>query len=322
MPTVAATKYGIVGSNFGSSWTTARQTGNFATNQPSTTNSTALMVNRVNGKDGINYRITRAFLAFDLSAYAGQTITNLTLSFRQTTGTVAGGLGIAILKSTAQGSGSTFNNLTASDFYSTIDFSTSYADFVPYISSSNSNNVQPLTQAAMVDASSGSLRLVMVQGSNDNLNVTPTSDGTENGNWNTATSSSGFIPVLSFVATDWGEEINNVPLVSIEKINGVPRNTIDAVNILESTAAGAYFFYVADFFGSSSTWTKVWTSVNPPSDAAVGDILYTSDSLTTPIGANTDLAVGQYGPNGCTNLPTVIDTNSSGAITAIGCAPV
>ena len=324
MANVNATKYGVAGSSFGSSWTTARQTGDFVTNQPSTADSTALMVVR-GSRGGIQYRITRAFLAFDLSAYVGQTITNLTLTFRQTSNTVSGGLQIAILKSTAQGSGSTFSDLTTSDFYSTIDFSTEYANFIPFMSSSNSTNTQTLTTAANLDASSGFLRLVMVQLVNDKLDVTPTADQNENGNWNLDTSSSGFIPFLAFTATSWGEKINGVPVGTIEKVNGVIRNTIESINRFGGTD-GCFAFAITDS-NSPGSFVKVYSSIEP-STLDVDDVVYSEDSCTTPfvgLGSSYDYQT-QGGPvlSSCDNssIPTVIYINSDGEIIGIDCAPV
>jgi len=321
MPNVNATKYGKVGSTLVSSWTTARETGNFANNQETGANVTTVLAQR-GSKNGINYRVTRSFLAFDLSAYAGQTISNLTLNFRQTNGTVAGGLVIAILKSTAQGSGSTFSDLTTSDFFTTIDFSTEYATWIPFMSSANTNNVQPLNSAAMVDASSGSLRLALVQAQNDANDLQPSSDQTENGNWNLDTSSSGFIPFLAFTATNWGEKVNSVPITTIEKVNGVPRSTIESINRFDSTVAGSYFFWLGSFYNGQTPFVQVWTSVNPPSAVDVDDVLYTDATLNTPIGAGTEQLVGLYGPDDCGSIPTVISTNSDGEITSMGCAPV
>tara|TARA_R110000744_G_C19313304_1_gene556944 strand:- start:42 stop:1016 length:975 start_codon:yes stop_codon:yes gene_type:complete len=319
MPTIAATKYGVAGSSLISSWTSARETGTFVTNQPTTANSTALTVIR-GSKTGVNYRVIRAFLAFDLSAYAGQTITNLFLTFRQTTGTVSGGLEIAVLKSTAQGSGSTFSDLTTSDFYSTIDFSTEYANFIPYWSSVNSDNIQFLTDAAMVDASSGQLRLVIVQLVNDKLNVTPTSDQEENGNWNLDTGSSGFIPFLTFNATDLGEKVNSVPIGTIEKVNGVPRSTIESINRFD-LPDGSYAWKLYDVQSNSAS-TAAYTSVNPQ-DLAVGDVIYLNDSLTTVAANINEQLCGIYGwwdgSPYCSSSGTLVTTNTSGVITGFTC---
>jgi len=323
MPNVNATKYGIAGSTLVSSWTTARETGNFVTNQPSTANSTAVLVQR-GSKNGVNYRITRSFLAFDLSAYEGQTIIDLTLTFRQTTGTVAGGLEIAILKSTAQGSGSTFSDLTTSDFYSTVDFSTAYANWIPYISSVNSNNVQALTLAAMADASSGSLRLVIVQKSNDALNVTPTSNQTENGNWNLDTSSSGFIPFLTFTAVDWGEKVNSVPVATIEKVNGVPRSTIESINRYDLPSSGDVYVFKMYSIPNPPNNTSFGAYTNViPGNLALGDTLYLNSGLTT-VAANISAALAgidawSNGSPYCSANSTLITTNSSGVITAFTC---
>ena len=319
MANVNATKYGKVGSTLVSSWTTARETGNFANNQETGANVTTVLAQR-GSKNGINYRVTRSFLAFDLSAYAGQTITNLTLNFRQTSSTVAGGLVISILKSTAQGSGSTFSDLTTSDFFTTIDFSTEYGTFIPYMSSSDSDNTQSLNNAATVDASSGSLRLALVQTQNDANDLQPSSDQEENGNWNLDTSSSGFIPYLSFTAISWGEKVNSVPITTIEKVNGVPRGTIHAVNI-NILPQGTFSFEIFDWTNNPITSTVVYTNVQP-STLAVGDIVYLNSGLTTVAANISDQIITATGTTYCSGLPTVFFTNSSGAITSFGCLPV
>jgi len=319
MANVNATKYGKVGSTLVSSWTTARQTGNFANNQETGANVTTLLAQRTS-RNGINYRVTRSFLAFDLSAYEGQTIIDLTLTFRQTSSTVAGGMVISILKSTAQGSGSTFSDLTTSDFYSTVDFSTVYANWIPFMSSINSNNVQALNAAAMVDASSGSLRLALVQTQNDKNDLQPSSDQTKNGNWDLDTSGDGFIPFLTFTAVDWGEKVNSVPVTTIEKVNGVPRGTIHAVNI-NILPQGTFSFEIFDWTNNPITSTVVYTNVQP-STLAVGDIVYLNSGLTTVAANISDQIITATGTTYCSGLPTVFFTNSSGAITSFGCLPV
>jgi len=325
MPNVAATKYGKAGSTLVSSWTTARQTGNFANNQETGADVTTVLVQR-GSKNGINYRVTRSFLAFDLSAYTGQTITNLTLNFRQTSSTVAGGLVISILKSTAQGSGSTFSDLTTSDFFTTIDFSTEYGTFIPYMSSSDSDNTQSLNNAATVDASSGSLRLALVQTQNDANNLQPSSDQEENGNWNLDTSSSGFIPYLSFTAISWGEKINDVPLNTIEKVNGVIRSTIESINRFTGTD-GCFPLAITDS-NNPGNFIKVFSSVTPAS-LDVDDVIYSDNSCTTPfVGLGSGYGYrtfnNQPALSGCTSagIPTEIYINSDGEIIDIQCAPV
>ena len=322
MPNVTATKYGKAGSTLVSSWTTARETGNFANNQETGANVTAVLAQR-GSKNGINYRVTRSFLAFDLSAYAGQTISNLTLSFRQTTGTVAGGLVIAILKSTAQGSGSTFSDLTVSEFFTSIDFTTEYANFIPIISSANTNAAIQLTEAAMTDATSGSLRLALVQAQNDANDLQPSSDQIDNGNWNLDTSSSGFIPVLAFTATDWGSDINGVPVGTIQKINNVPINTIDEVNILDNTTENYFSFGIYDVEDHTTTWIKALINVLP-ANLAVGDTLYYQTNAGVVVLPNITeyiIIAGNPGyPSNCSGANSVLSTNSSGVITYFGCA--
>jgi len=262
MATVNATKYGIIASSFGTSFTTARQTGNTASNQGSG-QFTAVLSERSTGKNGVVYRISRYFMAFDLSAYTGQTITNLTLTFRSTTNTSSGGFEIKLLKHTAQGSGTTFVNATTSEFYSDVDYSTSYGTGLPYFSDANSDNPQTLSSGAMTDASSGSLRVVLVQLDNDANNSAPSSDGSDKGVISTSSSiQSGFIPYLTFTATPtgWGDgDVNGVLNDDISNVNNVSKLSIKYVNNVNAPG------FPLIIRGGSITGTpqKVYTSVLP-----------------------------------------------------------
>lgn len=280
MPTVNATKYAIIGSNYGNSFTTARQTGNFATNQLSGFTSAAFM-SRITGKAGTVYRISRYFMAFDLSAYSGQIITNLTLTFRSTTNTSSGGLGIALLKHTAQGSGTSFSNATASEFYSDVDFSTIYSTGVPYFSDANADNTQTLSSGAMTDASSGSLRVVMLQGDNDYSNSAPTSTTDDKGVLSTSSSiQSGFIPYLTFTATPAGwtdGDVNGVLNADIDDVNSVDKTDIKYVNNVQG---GFELVIKPTTSAGGGPSVVVYTSVNPTYGVTNGSILYENVEMT------------------------------------------
>ena len=115
MPNITASKYGIATGSLSQNFSTARTTASSYSNQPSTSNSTALEYFRDSGKGGTNYRFRRFFLAFDVSAYAsGYAITNLQLNWRSTTSTQNITNGAIVVKSTAQGNADT--NLSGSNF--------------------------------------------------------------------------------------------------------------------------------------------------------------------------------------------------------------
>jgi len=282
MATVNATKYGILASSFGASFTTARQTGNTASNQGSG-QFTAVLSERSTGKNGVVYRISRYFMAFDLSAYTGQTITNLTLTFRSTTNTSSGGFEIKLLKHTAQGSGTTFVNATTSEFYSDVDYSTSYAcsTCLPYFSDANSDNTQTLSSGAMTDASSGSLRVVLVQLDNDALNSAPSSDGSDKGVISTSSSiQSGFIPYLTFTATPtgWGDgDVNGVLNDDISNVNNVSKLSIKYVNNVQG---GFELVIKPTTSAGGGPAVIVYTSVNPTYGVTNGDTLYENIEMT------------------------------------------
>ena len=281
MPTVNATKYAIIGSTYGGSFTTARQTGNFATNQPSGYTSGVYM-SRVTGKAGTVYRISRFFMAFDLSAYSGQIITNLTLTFRSTTNTSSGGLEIKLLKHTAQGSGTTFSNAATSEFYSDVDFSTNYGTGIPYFSDANANNTQTLSSGAMTDASSGSLRVVIVQAGNDYANSAPSSTTDDKGVLSTSSGTqSGYIPYLTFTATPAGwtdGDVNGVLNADIDDVNSVDKTDIKYVNNVD--APGNLLIIRGGSMSGSPQ--NVYTSKNPTYSITNGDIVYEDVGLTSP----------------------------------------
>jgi len=288
MPTVNATKYAIIGSTYGGSFTTARQTGNFATNQPSGYTSGVYM-SRVTGKAGTVYRISRFFMAFDLSAYSGQIITNLTLTFRSTTNSSSGGFSIKLLKHTAQGSGTTFSNATTSEFYSDVDFSSTYSTGLPYFSDANANNTQTLSSSAMTDASSGSLRVVIVQSGNDASNSAPTSTTDDLGVLSTSsTIQSGFIPYLTFTATPAGwtdGDVNGVLNADIDDVNSVDKTDIKYVNNVQ----GGFELVIrptASAGGGPSF--IVYTYVNPTYGVTNGDALYEDPEMTSPLDGGDD----------------------------------
>jgi len=288
MPTVNATKYAIIGSNYGGSFTTARQTGNFATNQ-GLGFTTGVFMSRISGKNGIVFRISRYFMAFDLSAYSGQTITNLTLTFRSTTNTSSGGFGIKLLKHTAQGSGTTFSNAATSEFYSDIDFSATYSTGIPYFSDANANNVQTLSSSAMTDASSGSLRVVIVQSSNDASNSAPTSTTDDKGVLSTSSGTqSGFIPFLTFTATPAGwtdGDVNNVPNADIDTVNSVAKTDIKYVNNVQ----GGFELILKDSASSSTPATVlVYTNVNPTYGIVNGSFVFEDIDLEDPFDGGDD----------------------------------
>ena len=126
MPNINASKYGIATGQMSTTFSTARTTAGSYSNQPSTSNSLATEYFRDSGKGSTNYRFRRFFLAFDVSAYAsGYEISGLQLNWRSTTSTQNITNGAIIVKSTAQGNADT--NLSGTDFYDAVDYSTAYS---------------------------------------------------------------------------------------------------------------------------------------------------------------------------------------------------
>ena len=109
MPKIDAGKYGYGNSGNVTNFTTARQTGITATNQPTAANSVVSGFFTNAGKGARTWRFMRFFCAFDTSSYSsGYTISNLTFNWRETSSTMCSPTicfpTFIIVKSTAPGS--------------------------------------------------------------------------------------------------------------------------------------------------------------------------------------------------------------------------
>ena len=221
MPKIDAGKYGDVKSGFESTFSAARTTGSTATNQPTASNKLVSQLFRDSGKGGTNYQISRFFCAFDTSSYSsGYTITNLTFNWRNTTSTTCSPTicfpTFIVVKSTAQGSADT--NLAVSDFYSSVDFSTSYSSSVNLTSSSADASIS-LNATAITAFQTGLLKIAIVQ-NNDYSNSDPSSDLTQRMYADFDTSNVGYVPYVEFDAVASGYD-NDVIGVSSSNIDSV-----------------------------------------------------------------------------------------------------
>tara|TARA_A100001201_G_C4075717_1_gene197260 strand:+ start:685 stop:1380 length:696 start_codon:yes stop_codon:yes gene_type:complete len=228
MPNINASKYGIATGSLSTNFSTARTTANTYSNQPSTSNSTALEYFRDSGKGGTNYRFRRFFLAFDVSAYAsGYTITNLQLNWRSTTSTQNITNGAIVVKSTAQGNADT--NLSGNDFYNAVDYSTAYSSAFTW-TDANSNASVSLNSNAISQFSNSYLKLVMISKLYDYDNSSGVSDVIVRGSANIS-GTGGFVPYISFdaTATGYSNNVIGVDSADINKIINVGSANIENV---------------------------------------------------------------------------------------------
>jgi|8_EtaG_2_1085327.scaffolds.fasta_scaffold05179_3 hypothetical protein len=228
MPTVNAGKYGYIVGTVDGSWTTARTSGNTAYNQPPT-NFYPTQVRVTTGRGGTSYWVRRFFAAFDVSAYAsGYTISDLTFNFRSDDAG-AGSVGGIVVKSTAQGDADT--DLSTSDFYSDVDFSTSYSSNFNWPDSDSDIEVD-LNSTAVTQFSNSYLRIAVVEYEYDYENTTPGGIAFNNyGYMNAQVSQSGFTPYISFtaVASGYGNDIVGVSSSNIGEVINVASANIGKV---------------------------------------------------------------------------------------------
>ena len=229
MPNINASKYGIATGTISQTFSTARTTSSSYSNQPSTSNSLAVEFFRDSGKGGTNYRFRRFFLAFDVSAYAsGYTISNLQLNWRSTTSTQNITNGAIVVKSTAQGNADT--NLSGSDFYNAVDYSTAYSSAFTW-ADANADTSISLNSNAISQFSNSYLKLVMISKTYDYDNFSGLSDVIVRGYANIS-GTGGFVPYISFdaVASGYSNTVIGVDGDDIDNIIGVDSADIDNVS--------------------------------------------------------------------------------------------
>lgn len=227
MATVNAGKYGYIVGTISSSWATARTSGNLAYNQP-TTNGFPTQVRLTSGRGGDTYWVRRFFAAFDVSSYAsGYTISDLSLKFR-TDDVGSGNMDAIVVESTAQGDADT--DLSASDFWTTIDMSTAYSSYFTW-PDSDSNLSVDLNSTAEGEFSNDYLRVCIVNYEYDYPGSAPLAVENSNGYMNWQTSASGYVPYIEFTATasGYGNEIAGVTSANIGNVINVASANIGEV---------------------------------------------------------------------------------------------
>ena len=227
MPTINASKYGILGNSSINSFSQCRNSSNandFTSNQPTSSNAISVRMRYVSGGKGSEWQLYRAFFAFDVTSYqTGYTISNLRLRL-DPTATSSSNFPIAIVKSTAQGNADT--NLSSSDF-GDVDFSTLYGgSSTTYWPDTNNISDITLNSTAISAFSTGYLKLA-VMWYDDYNNQQPLLVQTMNGYQNFS-----YVPRLEFTATATGysNDVIGVDGGDIDNIIGVDAADIDNVS--------------------------------------------------------------------------------------------
>ena len=233
MAKIDAGKYGYCNSGNVTNFTSARETGSSATNEPTSANIKVADFFTDAGKGPRSWRFFRFFCAFDTSSYSsGYTISNLTFNWRNTASTNCSPTicfpTFIVVKSTAQGSADT--DLATSDYYSSVTYGTAYSSNFNISTSAGDASVS-LNSTAVTDFASGLLKVVMVQYGNDYSDTTSTSNMQQQAYANFSAGSSGFVPFIQFdaVASGYGNDIIGVDSGDIEKVVSVATADISQV---------------------------------------------------------------------------------------------
>jgi len=233
MAKIDAGKYGYCNSGNETNFTTARQTGTSASNQPVSSNTKVGDFFTNAGKGARTWRFYRFFCAFDTSSYSsGYAISNLTFNWRNTGSTNCSPTicfpTFIIVESTAQGSADT--DLAVSDYYSSVVYSTAYSSNFNISTSAGDASVS-LNSTAVTDFASGVLKVVMVQYGNDYSDTTSTSNMEQRAYANFSAGSSGYVPYIEFdaVATGWENDINGVVNSNIQRVFPIPVTNIENI---------------------------------------------------------------------------------------------
>ena len=224
MAVINASKAGYVAGQSSTTFATARQNASTVVSAPSTAQTVSIRYAATAGRGSLTHAFTRTFLYFDTSGLTG-TISDASLNIE---GATNHAIDVAVFKSTAFG-GDGGTALATSDFFSTIDFSTTYfagQDWVP-----TTNNID-LNSAAMVSIKNDDAFIcALVESTGDYSNTAATS----------ATSNIAgidFGTTITLTYTEAGAasgpanltSYNGIAKASITSINGITMANITTLN--------------------------------------------------------------------------------------------
>ena len=225
MPTLNASKAGYVVGQASTTFSTSRQNGSSVVAAPTNNQTIAISYTATSGRGSLTHAMRRTFLYFDTSGLTG-TISNTSLNIE---GATNHAIDVAVFKSTAFG-GDGGTALATSDFFSTIDFSTTYfagQDWVP-----TTNNID-LNSTANADIQNDDAFICALVEKNKDAGNTAATSATSNiagidfGTTITLTyteaAASGPANLTSYngIAKASITSINGITMANITKINGI-----------------------------------------------------------------------------------------------------
>lgn len=233
MPDINWSKNAAVGISGQTDFDDAREAAESTFGSTNTTSSNILSVRfiRNSGRGGAQYGFSRSFLAFDFTGYTTGTITNLAFHWTGTL-TSSGAQSVTLVKTTAFGTTTNFNDYSSTDWWDSLDMSTAYSLGMSWADSTSSQS-HTLSSGATTFAQSNSyLQFAIVNTSYDKSGINPGSDVTQTsyGNW----SSSNMFLRFTYVDASYGNKINSIIAASGNKIDSVVYTDVSKVNSIVS----------------------------------------------------------------------------------------
>ena len=224
MATIDASKAGYIIGRASATFSTSRQNGSSVVSAPTNNQTISISYTATSGRGSLTHAIRRTFLYFDTSGLTG-TISDASLNIE---GATNHAIDVAVFKSTAFG-GDGGTALATSDFFSTIDFSTTYfagQDWVP-----TTNNLS-LNSTANTDIQNNNAFIcALVEKQKDGGNVAATSATSRQ-------ASIDFGTTITLTFTEAGAasgpanltSYNGIAKASITNINGIAIANITSIN--------------------------------------------------------------------------------------------
>lgn len=236
MPDINWSKNAVVGVlNSTSGFSQQRQAEESNTGATNTTSSNILSARylRSTGRGSPTYSFYRSFMAFDFTGYTTGTMTNLAWHWKGTT-TSNGAHNCFLVKTSAFGGNTNFNNYASTSWWSSITMTTRYDNGglggFSWPDSTSAQSTALLSSAITAAQSDGYLQMVLV-GSVDYFGIDSGSDQTKNswGNW----SSNNMFLRFTYVAAGYPNTVNSIIPANISKINSIATANISKVNSVD-----------------------------------------------------------------------------------------
>ena len=188
---------------------------------------------RQSGRGSPVYSFYRSFMAFDFTGYTTGTMTNLAWHWKGTTAS-NGANNVFLVKTSAFGSNTNFNNYASTSWWSSIAMGTRYDNGglggFSWPDSTSAQSVSLLSSAITAGQSDGYLQMVLVTAV-DYFGLDSGADQTRNsyGNW----SSNNMFLRFTYADAGYPNTVNSITSANISKINSIATANISKVNSVD-----------------------------------------------------------------------------------------